>query len=129
MRSVKKYLVRKNAWGTTLDGRGDPWGAAGVLSTRVLDVANSYLGLWSKLAYVDLWYTPPAGPRRRDVCPRSGGTGTTTTGGWSRCSSTSPTWTSTAGPLEYVPGSLLGGPNSRNGPGTRSARLPAGGRV
>ena len=25
----------------------------------MLDLANTYLGMWSKLEYVDLWYTPP----------------------------------------------------------------------
>jgi len=37
----------------------DPWLRLGV-SDRMLDVVNSYFGLWSKLTYVDLWYTPPA---------------------------------------------------------------------
>lgn len=39
----------------------DPWLRLGV-SDRMLDVVNSYFGLWSKLTYVDLWYTPPAEP-------------------------------------------------------------------
>jgi len=39
----------------------DPWLRLGI-SDRVLDVVNSYFGLWSKLTYVDLWYTPPAQP-------------------------------------------------------------------
>jgi hypothetical protein len=39
----------------------DPWLRIGV-SDRMLDVVNSYFGLWSKLTYVDLWYTPPAEP-------------------------------------------------------------------
>ena len=30
-------------------------------STRVLDIVNSYLGMWSKLTYADQWYTPPRG--------------------------------------------------------------------
>jgi hypothetical protein len=37
----------------------DPWLRLGI-SDRMLDVVNSYFGLWSKLTYVDLWYTPPA---------------------------------------------------------------------
>jgi hypothetical protein len=39
----------------------DPWLKLGI-SDRMLDVVNSYFGLWSKLTYVDLWYTPPAEP-------------------------------------------------------------------
>jgi hypothetical protein len=39
----------------------DPWLRLG-LSDQMLDVVNSYFGLWSKLTYVDLWYTPPAEP-------------------------------------------------------------------
>jgi hypothetical protein len=42
-------------------GEDDPWLRLGI-SDRVLDVVNSYFGLWSKLTYVDLWYTPPAQP-------------------------------------------------------------------
>jgi hypothetical protein len=56
-RSVKKYLVRRNAWGAQLDA-DDLWLRL-ALDPRVLDLANTYLGLWSKLEYVDLWYTPP----------------------------------------------------------------------
>jgi hypothetical protein len=40
-------------------GEDDPWLGLGI-SDRVLDVVNSYFGMWSKLTYVDLWYTPPA---------------------------------------------------------------------
>jgi hypothetical protein len=57
-RSVKKYLVRKNAWGVEL-GTDDPWLRLAV-DLRLLDLANTYLGMWSKLEYVDLWYTPPS---------------------------------------------------------------------
>jgi hypothetical protein len=56
-RSTKKFLVRLNAWGVTLEP-DDPWLQA-ALDARILDVANAYLGLWSKLEYVDLWHTPP----------------------------------------------------------------------
>ena len=34
--------------------------AAARAQPRLLDVANAYLGMWSKLEYVDVWYTPPA---------------------------------------------------------------------
>jgi hypothetical protein len=42
-------------------GDDNTWLRIGI-SDRVLDVVNSYFGMWSKLTYVDLWYTPPAQP-------------------------------------------------------------------
>ena len=45
-------------------GLEDPWLRFGV-DRRLLDIANSYLGMWSKLEYVDVWYTPPAGEEER----------------------------------------------------------------
>ena len=36
----------------------DPWFRA-VSSQRLLDVANAYLEMWSKLEYVDVWYSVP----------------------------------------------------------------------
>ena len=57
-RTSKDFVVRKNAYGAVL-GLDDPWLAL-ALSPRLLDVANTYLGLWSKLEYLDLWYTRPA---------------------------------------------------------------------
>src|SRR5262249_11455632 len=63
-RPGKEFVVRKYAYGVRL-GLDDPWLSLGS-DTRLLDIANSYLGLWSKLEYVDVWYTPPAneGDRR-----------------------------------------------------------------
>jgi hypothetical protein len=57
-RAGKEFLVRKYAWGVEV-GLDDPWLALGV-NPRLLDVANAYIGMWSKLEYVDVWYTPPA---------------------------------------------------------------------
>jgi hypothetical protein len=57
-RTSKDFVVRRNAYGDTLR-LDDPWVAL-ALSPRLLDLANTYLGLWSKLEYVDLWYTKPA---------------------------------------------------------------------
>jgi Phytanoyl-CoA dioxygenase (PhyH) len=57
-RTSKDFVVRKNAYGVTLP-LDDPWLALAT-SPRMLDIANSYLGLWSKLEYVDLWYTKPS---------------------------------------------------------------------
>ena len=56
-RQGKEFVVRKYAYGVQL-GLGDPWLRLGV-NRRLLDVANGYLGMWSKLEYVDVWYTPP----------------------------------------------------------------------
>jgi Phytanoyl-CoA dioxygenase (PhyH) len=41
-----------------------PWLDLG-LDDRILDVVNSYLGLWSKLYYFDLWYTLPVKANQR----------------------------------------------------------------
>jgi hypothetical protein len=57
-RPGKEFVVRKYAYGVEL-GLDDPWLRLGT-SRRLLDIANGYLQLWSKLEYVDLWYTPPA---------------------------------------------------------------------
>jgi hypothetical protein len=53
------YIIR----GSALSGQPIPPRAPFLryaLSDRVLDVANAYLGLWSKLTYVDKWYTAPS---------------------------------------------------------------------
>jgi hypothetical protein len=44
----------------------DPWLRIG-LSPALLETVNSYLGLWSKLNYVDLWYTIPSPLLRQAV--------------------------------------------------------------
>jgi hypothetical protein len=62
-RAGKEFLVRKYAWGVQL-GLDDPWLRLGT-NPRLLDLANAYLGMWSKLEYVDVWYTPPAAADER----------------------------------------------------------------
>jgi hypothetical protein len=62
-RAGKEFLVRKYSWGLEL-GLDDPWLRLGV-NPRLLDIANAYLEMWSKLEYVDVWYTPPAGGDER----------------------------------------------------------------
>src|SRR5919197_1477141 len=62
-RPGKEFVVRKYAWGVQL-GLDDPWLRLGT-NPRLLDVANAYLGMWSKLEYVDVWYTPPATAEQR----------------------------------------------------------------
>src|SRR3954465_15224629 len=53
------YIMRLLGKDQPALGADDPWLRLGI-SDRVLDVVNSYFGMWSKLTYVDLWYTPPA---------------------------------------------------------------------
>jgi hypothetical protein len=38
---------------------GSPW-LDFAASARMLDVINTYLGLWTKATYIDEWYTPPS---------------------------------------------------------------------
>jgi hypothetical protein len=58
-REGKDYLVRKYDTGGVL-GLDNPWLSA-CISRRLLDIANEYLQLWSKLEYIDLWYSLPVG--------------------------------------------------------------------
>jgi hypothetical protein len=86
----------------------DPWFRV-CASRRLLDIANVYLGLWSKLEYADLWYTIP----QPASVPRSGSQR------WHRDYDDqhllkvflylSPVGTD-AGPFEYVAGSVRGAP-------------------
>jgi hypothetical protein len=62
-RAGKEFLVRKYSWGVAL-GLDDPWLRLGT-NPRLLDLANAYLEMWSKLEYVDVWYTAPAGGDER----------------------------------------------------------------
>jgi hypothetical protein len=62
-RAGKEFLVRKYSWGVQL-GLDDPWLRLGT-NPRLLELANAYLQMWSKLEYVDVWYTAPAGSDER----------------------------------------------------------------
>ena len=57
VRAGKEFVVRLHSYGVDL-GLDDPWLRACV-SRRMLDVANAYLRMWSKLEYVDVWYSLP----------------------------------------------------------------------
>jgi hypothetical protein len=57
VRAGKEFVVRLHSYGVEL-GLDDPWFRA-VASHRLLDLANAYLGMWSKLEYVDVWYSVP----------------------------------------------------------------------
>jgi hypothetical protein len=56
-RAGKEFVVRRYSYGVDV-ALDDPWFRVGV-SRRMLDVANAYLRLWSKLEYLDLWYSVP----------------------------------------------------------------------
>jgi hypothetical protein len=104
-RPGKEFVVRKYAYGVQL-GLDDPWLRLGV-NPRLLDLANAYLGLWSKLEYVDLWYTQPTGTEDRRSSQR-----------WHRDFNDRHLLKAflylvdvdeETGPFEYVPGSAPGG--------------------
>jgi ectoine hydroxylase-related dioxygenase (phytanoyl-CoA dioxygenase family) len=67
-RAGKEFLVRKYSRDEQL-GSGDPWLRLGI-NPRLLDLANAYLEMWSKLEYVDVWYTAPAGTDERRASQR-----------------------------------------------------------
>jgi hypothetical protein len=53
----KEFVVRLHSYGVDI-GPDDAWFRL-CTSRRMLDLANTYLGLWSKLEYVDMWYSVP----------------------------------------------------------------------
>jgi hypothetical protein len=57
VRPGKEFVVRLQSYGVEL-GAADPWFRV-VSSQRLLDLANTYLEMWSKLEYVDVWYSVP----------------------------------------------------------------------
>lgn len=56
-RAGKEFVVRLYSYDDSVPP-DDPWFRASA-SHRMLDIANAYLGLWSKLEYVDVWYSIP----------------------------------------------------------------------
>jgi hypothetical protein len=110
--SEKKPFARRYAERTlTLDS---PWLRLAA-SSRMLDIVNTYLGMWSKLTHADQWYSPPLGSGADRVGSMR----------WHRdyndrflvkvfvhlCDVDEAT-----GPLEYVPGSTLRGPYAEEWP-------------
>jgi len=57
VREGKEFVVRLHSYGADL-GYDDPWFAV-CASRHMLDVANAYLRMWSKLEYLDVWYSVP----------------------------------------------------------------------
>lgn len=56
-RAGKEFVVRRFSYGVDVSS-DDPWFRTGI-SRRMLDIANAYLRLWSKLEYLDVWYSAP----------------------------------------------------------------------
>jgi hypothetical protein len=63
---VKKrdYLLRRYHDSKKQFGLDDPWLQLGL---SFADIANEYLGMWSKLAYIDQWYTRVGGEDRERI--------------------------------------------------------------
>ena len=108
VRQGKEFVVRLHSYGTEL-GLHDPWFRA-CASARMLDVADSYLGLWSKLEYVDVWYSRPQPEKADRVSSQR----------WHRDFNDRRLVKTFlylvdvdegAGPFQYVPGSAPGGPS------------------
>ena len=57
VRAGKEFVVRLHSYDVELS-LDDPWFRAAA-SHRLLDIANAYLEMWSKLEYVDVWYSVP----------------------------------------------------------------------
>jgi ectoine hydroxylase-related dioxygenase (phytanoyl-CoA dioxygenase family) len=57
VRAGKEFVVRLHSYGVQLS-LDDPWFRTAA-SRRLLDLANAYLEMWSKLEYVDVWYSVP----------------------------------------------------------------------
>jgi hypothetical protein len=57
VREGKEFVVRLHSYGVDI-GLDDPWFRA-CASHRMLDIANAYLRMWSKLEYIDVWYSVP----------------------------------------------------------------------
>ncbi len=105
-RSADAYLVKRYGEDPTFTS-DDPLLKVG-LAQPVLDTVNSYLGLWSKLIYTDLWHSIPIDVGRRIGSQR-----------WHRDPEDRRMIKiylyfsdvhAGAGPMEYVPGSCTTGP-------------------
>ena len=57
VREGKEFVVRLHSYGVEI-GPDDPWFRA-ASSRRMLDIANAYVRMWSKLEYLDVWYSVP----------------------------------------------------------------------
>ncbi len=107
VREGKEFVVRLHSYGVEL-GLDDPWLRV-CASRRMLDLANTYVGLWSKLEYVDMWYSVPQPEEAERVASQR----------WHRDFNDKRLLKAflylvdvdeTMGPFEYVPGSTGHGP-------------------
>jgi ectoine hydroxylase-related dioxygenase (phytanoyl-CoA dioxygenase family) len=106
-RSGKEFVVRKWSYGAEV-GFDDPWFRL-CTNRRMLDLANAYIGMWSKLEYVDVWYSVPQPVGADRVASQR----------WHRDYDDQHLLKAflylvdvdeDTGPFEYVPGSARGGP-------------------
>jgi ectoine hydroxylase-related dioxygenase (phytanoyl-CoA dioxygenase family) len=107
VREGKEFVVRLHSYGSDL-GLDDPWFRV-CASRRMLDIANSYVGLLTKLEYVDVWYSVPQPGTSERVASQK----------WHRDFNDRKLVKAflylvdvdeTMGPFEYVPGSAGDGP-------------------
>ena len=107
VREGKEFVVRLHSYGVEV-GLDDPWFRA-ASSRRMLDVANAYLRMWSKLEYLDVWYSVPQQASAERVSSQR----------WHRDYNDKHLLKTflylvdvdaDMGPLQYVPGSQPGGP-------------------
>ncbi len=107
VREGKEFVVRLHSYGVEL-GLDDPWFRA-CASRRMLDVANAYLRMWSKLEYLDVWYSVPQPAEAKRVSSQR----------WHRDYNDKHLLKAflylvdvdeNMGPFQYVPGSQPGGP-------------------
>ncbi len=112
-RAGKEFVVRKWSYGAEL-GLDDPWLRL-CASRRMLDLANAYLGMWSKLEYLDVWYSVPQPKDAERVASQR----------WHRDYDDKHLLKAflylvdvdeETGPFEYVPGSARGGPYANEWP-------------
>jgi len=107
VRQGKEFVVRLHSYEVEL-GLDDPWFKA-CSSRRMLDVANAYLRMWSKLEYIDVWYSVPQAAGSERVSSQR----------WHRDYNDKHLLKAflylvdvdeDMGPFQYVPGSQPGGP-------------------
>jgi hypothetical protein len=108
-RKGKNFLVRKYDYGRENPlAPDDPWLRL-CLSPTLLGLANRVLGMWSKLEYVDLWYSIPVAPEAERRASQA----------WHRDFEDSHLLKvflylrdvdERSGPFEFVSGSQIGGP-------------------
>jgi hypothetical protein len=108
-RILNKYWITLYAGDETPSiSFADPWMRL-ALEPRVLDVVNSYFGMWAKLIYFDLWHTIPVDAQDRRFGSQL----------WHRDPEDRTKLRlylyfidiqTSSGPLQYIPGTQFGGP-------------------